>query len=311
LAPFQWENNIASGVESSVTQLAPGIYGVTLTDSKGCKDSISVLIEEPDPLTATFQIPQPPLCYGEPTIFNLTDVQGGNGQQLADYFYLLDSSTLSYRGDQTASLFAGSHQVTVVDSKNCQYTESFLISTPDPTEVNFNPDFITVKLGDESQRLQPIINHSTPIAFFKWSPEELLTDPNILTPGITAIEDQIYTLEIEDTNGCMDKASVSVAIDKNRLVYIPNVFSPNNDGVNDLFTLHACTGIQSINSIRIFDRWGRMVAQVDESLPPNCITGIPLWDGGDSDEGTYIYSVVVLFDDNFELTFRGEVSLIR
>lgn len=310
-APYQWENNIASGVESSITQLAPGTYKVTLTDTKGCKDSLAVLIEEPDPLIATFQVPEPPLCHGEPTVFNIDDIQGGNGQLLADYLYFLDSTAIGYRGDQAASLFAGTHHITVVDTKNCQYKDSFLVTSPDPTEVSFNPDFITVALGDEDQRLQPIISHSTPIAFFQWSPEEFLTDPNTLTPGITAIEDQVFSLELEDVNGCTDQATISVAIDKNRLVYIPNVFSPNNDGVNDLFSLHACTGVQSISSVRIFDRWGRMVAYTDESLPPNCSTGIPLWNGGDADEGTYVYSIVVLFDDNFELNFRGEISLIR
>ena len=311
LAPFQWENNVASGVESSVTQLAPGTYKITLTDTKGCKDSISVLIKEPDPLIAIFQPPQPPLCYGEPTYFTLNNILGGNGQQLSDYWFYLDSATISYRGDQTASLFAGSHKITVVDSNACQYMDTFWVNSPEPTEVSFNPDFITVALGDENQRLQPLISHSTPIAFFQWSPEELLTNPNTLNPGIAAIEDQIYTLEVEDTNGCTDEASIAVAIDKNRLVYIPNVFSPNNDGVNDLFSLHACTGVQSIHSIRIFDRWGRVVAQLDESITPNCVEGIPLWDGRDADEGTYIYSIVVLFEDNFELNFRGEVSLIR
>jgi len=311
LAPFSWENNIASGAESSVTQLAPGNYGVTLTDTKGCKDSLSVLIEEPAPLVADFQIPSPPLCYGEPTDFTIGNIQGGNGQKLSDYLFYLDNDNIAYRGDQKASLFAGPHQFTIVDAKNCQYTDSFFVNTPEPTEVSFIPDVITVKLGDESQKLQPIINHSTPIELFTWSPEELLTDPNSLTPGIAATENQIFTLELADVNGCIDKASVSVVIDKNRLVYIPNVFSPNNDGINDLFVLHACTGVQSINSIKIFDRWGKMVAFRAESISPNCQEGIALWDGGDADIGTYIYSVEVLFQDNFILNFRGEVGLIR
>lgn len=311
LAPYRWENSIASGIESSVTRLSPGNYGVTLTDTKGCKDSLSVLIKEPDPLIVSFPAPQPPLCYGEPTNFTIADIQGGNGQQLADYWFYLDSASINYRGDQTASLFAGPHRVTILDSKNCQYSDSFFIATPDPTEVSFIPDYITVKLGDESQKLQPIISHSTPIANYEWSPEEFLTDPTSLTPGITAVEDQIYTLELTDANGCKDKGSLAVAIDKDRLVYIPNVFSPNNDGVNDLFTLHACTGIQSINAVRIFDRWGRMIAHQEEPLPANCTEGITLWDGGDADEGTYIYSVVVLFKDDIVLNFRGEVSLIR
>jgi hypothetical protein len=71
---------------------------------------------------------------------------------------------------------------------------------------------------------------------------------------------------VTDINGCTGTADVFVELDANRNVYIPNVFSPNGDGPNDEFRIFACTGVTSINSVKVFDRWGGLVYEADSLL---------------------------------------------
>jgi gliding motility-associated-like protein len=94
-------------------------------------------------------------------------------------------------------------------------------------------------------------------------------------------------------------------------VFIPNVFSPNNDGVNDVFTVFygsdlKVTGMDG----SIFDRWGNLVYRSQES---------PFsWDGFFNDEtmmpGVYAYVIKVIYEENSiekELLLTGDVTLVR
>lgn len=99
-------------------------------------------------------------------------------------------------------------------------------------------------------------------------------------------------------------------------VYIPNVFTPNNDGKNDYFTVYGGVNVKRINNLKIFDRWGEMVFDKD-NFPPNL--EIEGWDGSikHKDNSTpfntavFVYSAEVEFINGEKETFKGDVTLIR
>lgn len=99
---------------------------------------------------------------------------------------------------------------------------------------------------------------------------------------------------------------------KNRRVFVPNAFSPNNDRLNDRLEIFLGKGSEFIKSSQIFDAWGNKVFQ-----STNCISNEDscFWDGtvnGNlADPGTYIYVVDVLFTDNEIHQFTGSVELLR
>src|SRR5262249_22326178 len=106
--------------------------------------------------------------------------------------------------------------------------------------------------------------------------------------------------------------SISVFIQKNIDIYIPNVFSPNGDGINDRLLISAASDVEEIESMEIFDRWGNMVFsaknfQTDD--PSNS------WDGKRGDEelnpAVFAYRMMARFKDGRFEVRNGDVTLVR
>jgi gliding motility-associated-like protein len=315
-APFTWSGGIALPDATKAEDLAAGTYGVTVTDTKGCQDSISYSLTAPPPITAVIPQPPAPRCFGEFTLITIESISGGNGRDLFDYTYTVDNNGLDFLPDQPAQVFAGVHIIQIEDQAGCTYEDTLTITQPDPIQVAFSPSVIEIELGDSTQRLTPIITSSLPIDSFLWSPGDFLSAVDIQRPLVNALDDREYTLRVVDINGCIAEGSVVVEVDKNRNVYIPNIFTPDGDGsgLNEEFRIFACNGVQNINFVRLFDRWGNQV--VDQSnLPPGCEGGIPVWDGRFNGKvmnaGVYIYLIEVEFLDGITLLYRGDVTLIR
>jgi gliding motility-associated-like protein len=117
---------------------------------------------------------------------------------------------------------------------------------------------------------------------------------------------------VTDETGCIATDSVRIAVIKNRPVYIPNAFSPNNDGPNDLFTVYAGPAVESVQSLRVFDRWGNLVFERGEFAPNDESMG---WDGRFDGRlmngGVFVYFAEVRFIDGLVVNFKGDVTLVR
>jgi gliding motility-associated-like protein len=127
------------------------------------------------------------------------------------------------------------------------------------------------------------------------------------TPSIAVIDPGTYTLQITDTNGCT--ASKSVVVTDSacpQYVYLPNAFTPNNDGRNDIFR-PVFAGAASMFRFAVYDRWGRLMF---ESTSPS-----GGWDGttGGKEQpaGVYVWVCVYKLYEQPEHMQRGTVMLIR
>ena len=310
--PFTWSGGVAPASAQQATNLAPGTYAVTITDVKGCTDTLSYTILNPAPIIAIIADPEDPRCFGESTLIVIDTVYGGVGASLFDYTYQVDNNGLLFTPDQPATVFAGTHIVSIEDLAGCVLSDTLEINQPAEIQVLFNPTEVEVELGD-STILQPAISASLPIQTFAWSPGEFLSATNIQNPQVNPLRSTDYTLTVTDVNGCTGVGTVLIDVDFNRNIYLPNVFSPNGDGPNDEFRIFACTGVDKIKSVRIFDRWGSLMFERGELLP-EC-AGTPLWDGNfrskPANPGVYVYMIEVAFKDGVELVYRGDVALVR
>lgn len=147
---------------------------------------------------------------------------------------------------------------------------------------------------------------------FQWSTPDGLVVAGANSPRPLVTQPGTYLLTVTDTaSGCTDTASTLVALQPNRKVYAPNVFSPNDDGENDRFTLFGA-GISSINSLQIFDRWGSLVWAGVHLEPGNEPDG---WDGRvrgfDPAPGVYTWQADVFFTDGYRELLAGNVTLVR
>ncbi|MBV6426623.1 MAG: hypothetical protein KIPDCIKN_01136 [Haliscomenobacter sp.] len=313
--PFTWLDGVAPSNSAEAVKLRAGDYSVTVTDSKGCQDTLNYSILEPEPIVAMIVPPLEPRCFGESTTLNIDTIYGGNGSSLLDYTFMVNNSGLSFPPNQPATIFAGDVLVTIEDPLGCTYTDTLTVNQPEELTVTFDPSEIVVELGDSTTTLDPILTASLPIDSFIWSPREFLSSASIQNPlVINLLDDQEFSLTVVDVNGCTAAGKVFVELDRNRNVYIPNIFSPNGDGRNDEFRLFACKGVTRVNFARVFDRWGDQIFE-SQAIGPDCLSGAPLWDGkvrGDkAPAGVYVYLIEIEFLDNVTLLYRGDVTVIR
>ncbi len=134
---------------------------------------------------------------------------------------------------------------------------------------------------------------------------------NCESQTIRLMESGTVTLIATNEQGCTSESQVVLNGTKDKLVAIPNAMSPNNDGVNDRFTVFATPFVERMGPMRIFDRWGNLVyVGLGEQL--NIEEG---WDGNNNgkpvQEGVYTYVLPVVYIDGEERVFQGEVHVIR
>jgi gliding motility-associated-like protein len=310
---YIWSNGVAGTDSPVATDLPAGNYSVTVVDVKGCTDSLTVTLAEPPPIQ--FQVGDVPEinCAGQQTFVTVDSIWGGGPSQFG--FSVNGSFPFSMVGTEIP-IFAGEVQVVVADLFNtdCRVEETFFISEPDELMIEL-PEILEIELGDTTTMLIPEIVPPVPIDSFLWQPSEGLSCTDCKNPIVNITSDQTYTLTIWDINGCRATESITIEIDRNRNVYIPNIFSPNGDGINDKFQIFTGQGVSQINLVKVYDRWGELVFE-ERGVPlPANLDGTPGWDGRLDGErmnpAVFLYLVEVEFVDGQVLLYRGDVTLVR
>ncbi len=298
------------GGGNPITDLSAGTYTVTVTDSKGCTEVQFFILSDPDPIVGTYLPIEPILCFGDETTLYIDTITGGAG---APYQYSIDFGVY-LNPDFPISIGGGRHYITYIDRVGCEKTDSFFVFEPAPITVTFDPAEVEIQLGDTLFQLIPIISGAN-VDSFVWQPANLLSDPKVLEPYIRTFESQKYTLTVYDANGCSGTGTIQINIDPNRNVYVPNVFWPGNTrGLNDYFNPNVGLGVEIVNYMRIFDRWGNLMYERTNFYPNNNDLAEG-WDGRYRGEyvmpGVYIYVIEVKFLDGRVLLYRGDVTVVR
>jgi gliding motility-associated-like protein len=278
-----------------------------VTGQSGC-DSVLINISVQFSDLELILLPQRPSCEGLPGSVSIRS----SSDAISPLSYSLDGQDFQVLGDLPqvlTGLFPGSYSLTIQDGLGCTLTEAFTITEGVNPTLDLGED-LTLELG-ESLQLEPTLNFSFDTLI--WTPAEVLSCSNCLNPVLSTTENTLLTLEAFSLDGCGAMDQIRVRVDRRLNIYIPNVFSPNADGVNDYFTLFPEQGkVSSIRRLAIFDRWGNQVF-VRENFAP----GIePLgWDGTFRGEPMnpavfVFYAQLELVDGSIEQV-EGEVTLLR
>lgn len=202
-------------------------------------------------------------------------------------------------GSQEATntiMSSGNYWVTVTRTDTfCIATDNITVSYTYLPEVNLPDDTILCK------RQQLILNSYHPEASeYLWQDGSTLDSLIVKNAGN-------YQVTLSNICGAVSD-QVNVEFENCRQVFIPNVFSPNSDGINDLFMLMDNGDVSNIRHFAIFDRWGGLVFEQNDILPNESATA---WDGGDYPQGVYVWYAEVEFRDGFVHLFSGDVTLVR
>jgi len=115
-----------------------------------------------------------------------------------------------------------------------------------------------------------------------------------------------------DENGCEASDTIVITVEKNRNVYIPNAFSPDDNGINDIFYIYGGTDVLEIKNFKIFNRWGANVFSVENFQPNDPTFG---WDGRFNNQpvnpSVLIYFAEIVFKDGVTIIYKGDLTLQR
>jgi gliding motility-associated-like protein len=145
------------------------------------------------------------------------------------------------------------------------------------------------------------------------SPDTPISGDSTLNPSVLPRDNPtVFVISIEDEEGCTAIDSVAVRINDIKPVFVPNVFSPNGDNINDGFTVFSGPAVEMIEELRVFDRWGNTVFAANEIFPNDPVLG---WDGTfkgkKMNAGVFAYYANVRFIDRNNQIYKGDVTLIR
>ncbi len=201
------------------------------------------------------------------------------------------------------------YQVIGFDGYNCFTDTGYVMITvgPRPT-VNLGPDKVlttgTPLTLNAATTNGPIINYS-------WSPASELSCNNCPTPSTVVRNNSFYTVEVTNTYGC--KASDTLIINsicKSAQIFIPNAFTPDGDGLNDILMVRG-RGV-TIKSFRIFNRWGELVFEKENFYPDDPKFG---WDGRvrgvPASPDVFVYTCEVFCDNGIPFTYKGNITILK
>jgi gliding motility-associated-like protein len=301
---YSWSNG---GNTAQISGLLAGAYSATVTDANGCTGVSTVVLTEPTLLELSFVVNDLD-CFGENDGAIQIQTSGG----APPYQFSLNGGAV-----QAENLFvglnAGVFTLEVTDANNCMQEDAIVVNAAVPLDVDLGDD-IKIGLGDQAV-LQAVVNVPfDSILSVVWTPPLVDEEcPNCLTHVVAPFVSTVYSVTVEALNGCTDEDKVTVIVDRRRQIYVPNIFSPNDDGANDLFSIYAKPGtVRKVVSLQIFDRWGNALYSLEDFLPNSPTIG---WDGSykgsPMNPGVFVWVAEIEFIDGEKETFKGDVTIVR
>jgi gliding motility-associated-like protein len=207
-------------------------------------------------------------------------------------------------------LDAGNYTVTLIASTNlgcADTTHSQIRINPIP-EIK-GPKQITTPLGF------PVtipFTYSSDVTNYSWSPAANLDCSDCPNPVATLLLSTQYVVTATDSNNCRAIDSVFIrTVCTSDNIFMPNTFSPNGDGANDVFYPRG-KSLYNVQSLSVFNRWGQMVFQ-RKDFPAN--TQSMGWDGNfngrPAPSDAYVYIVEVICENAQVVAIHGSVTLVR
>jgi len=191
--------------------------------------------------------------------------------------------------------------LTVTDNYGCNFsvTDSMWVIMMPPLVVFAGNDTNAI-LGRPHQLL------ASGGTNYVWSPSGPLNNPFIANPLATIFNDTYFHVTVTDAIGCTDDDDVFVKVYEGPTYYLPNAFTPNSDGLNDIFR-PIPVGIKSTDYFRIFDRYGAMLFETRQWMQG--------WDGTlkgkTAASGTYVWMIKGIDKNGAVVEMKGTVILIR
>ncbi len=196
------------------------------------------------------------------------------------------------------------------DGHNCFTDTAFItVAVGNYPTIDLGPDQ-TLPTGTMLP-LKSVVKNG-PVKKWEWTPTTDLNCSDCPEPVAHLKNDITYAVEITSAYNCKATDTIQIKVFcKSAQVFIPNAFSPDGDGINDVLMVRA-TGIAMVKSFRVFNRWGQLVFERNNFAPNEPSFG---WDGRvrgvPQPPGVYVYTAEVICENNVPYTYKGNTTILK
>ncbi|HRN57695.1 MAG TPA: PKD domain-containing protein, partial [Agriterribacter sp.] len=286
-----------------------GLYPVSLTATtqSGCERTFTDTVR-------VYRTPVPVIAAGDISCINRTIAFNGALALPPDTAILWNWSFGNGRSsterNNTVSYDApGNYNVTLTaaNSFGCKDMATHpLMIAPLPVVTTQN---VVIPVGGE---IVLPVSYSSGISRYTWTPPDGLSCTGCPTPLANPSLTTTYHILVTDSNTCSAAADITVeVVCKTENYFVPNTFSPNGDGMNDVFYPRG-RGLASVQSMKIYNRWGQLVFDRRNFSANDPAKG---WNGkaGNQDlpPDVYVYMVEFICENSQIVPMKGNVTLIR
>jgi len=295
--PFTYSWSPSGGSNPTANNLFAGNYSVVVSNPQGCSSTATVTVGSPSQITVNGSVTNTDCNVNNGAI--VVNATGGVGSY--SYAWLPGGATTPALNN----LPTGNYQVTVTDANNCSNFANFTVGLNNNFTVSVSPPVSTIEYL-ESVLLDVTIVPAIPGATYSWTPTAGLSCTDCPNPIASPIVNTTYVVTVTAANGCSQTAFATVNVELPcGEVFMPSIFSPNGDGLNDQLCLMGGCIVSMTYSI--YNRWGELVFTSNNQS--EC------WDGSfrgkPAQPGVYAYKMRATLSDGSTKEESGNITLAR
>ncbi len=304
---ISWQSSNGTGIipnSTSQNSLSPGSYGLKITDGYGCTVEKIYIVTESTPMDFEI-IKVDELCDGQSNgSLEVINVNGGTGP----YEIKMNNLPIS-ENVLLDELGPGKYFISILDSNDCEIMKEIFINRGEVNRISGN-DKYKIELGDSVLSELFIANE---LASSNWSGDGIIECDTCFNTVFYPVVNTTYNLIAYSKIGCETGYDIFVEVNRNFDHFIPNTFTPNNDGQNDLFFPMLGKGVKGVKEFKVFSRWGQLVYQISniESVDSERVGWNGMMNGQDMPLDVYIYHTVLELLDGSVVSFKGDITLLR
>lgn len=276
-----------------------GEYEYTITDSNECQRSGTITFANNEIGQTNIQ-PVPASCEGKADGSIFLNLPPGTIVKFDGE--LVNDSIIN-------GLAPGTYELHLLSTGNCESKMPVVITALSSFEVEV-PDSLFGYLGNVFEIFPIVIPDGS--YEFEWIPSEWVDQPNqqdILAQPMTS---GFLKLIVQNSAGCVVSEEIFISLDSRIRVFVPDAFSPNGDGINDIFRPYTGDEVAEILNFDVFDRWGNHLYTLPESISAKADIG---WDGKRSDQlmdpGVFVYNLKIRLINGDVYSYSGDFVLMR
>ncbi len=283
-------------------EVGTGVYTVRVKDANGCQLLSSPLTFKIKPIETVQYTPLPPICGNFGATINLVNYVNPKGGIFTgagvNNTGIFEAGKVGFGKWKTTYTFTNS-----VGCPTRKTQEVFVGEVP---RVILGPDF-SIFAGDTVTLKSDLPPGNLVLSWTANPSTGYINDPNAARPVVAPLQETKYTLNVSFGAGtCANKDEITISV--NAKIKVPNAFTPNEDGVNNVWEIDGLDDINYPNNeVTIYNRWGNEVFYTKKYSASNAFTGTK--DGKRMAEGTYYYVIKTNREPILPLT--GYVTIIR